>query len=167
MLSTMLLGDDIADVNASAQYWLQKLRDEMAGLGESRVIHVGYSKRLGRPCGYTYDGADGFNSVEMPMNGGHTMMPAPWTEHPDYKWLGALWTPAAAGVRTEEFHTALAINQHAAYRAGKLRIGSGIGGQVHTARVDRDGIQLRVAHEFPEYRHQWTELRREISAGQM
>lgn len=111
------------------------------------AVHCGWDGRRGCPAGFAYSSEDGFRSV--PLGIGHTAMPVPAVDDPDYPTLHELWEPATRGVETELFHVKLAENAHRSCRRGLLRPGVGIGGELHTARVDRDGLAVRLAHRFP------------------
>src|SRR3546814_19982237 len=82
----------------------------------------------------------------------------------DYLDLAARWSPAAMGEETEAFHVALAKNFYESYEWGRLRPGVGIGGQLITARIDRDGIAVRRTYDFPPLRGRCERYERASSA---
>src|SRR3546814_18985714 len=73
-------------------------------------------------------------------------------------------SPAAMGEETEAFHVALAKNFYESYEWGRLRPGVGIGGQLITARIDRDGIAVRRTYDFPPLRGRSERYERASSA---
>lgn len=119
------------------------------------VFHVGWAQEGDKPVGFLYASGDGFSSTAMSL--GHSLCPAPNPDDEEYGVLHGMWTEAATGgdiALAERFHVAVAENQYRAYQAGLFGQGLGIGGQLHTARIDREGISVRVSHELPDYRTQ-------------
>jgi hypothetical protein len=119
------------------------------------AVHVGYSNMAGRVIGFWADAARGFKPARLEP--GHLCHPAPITSHSDYEALEAAWEPAACGQGVADFHVKMAENAHSAARRGLVQRASdglAIGGQVQTARVDKGGIHIRVAHEFSDYQEQ-------------
>lgn len=111
------------------------------------AVTCGWDAGRGAPAGFAYSSEDGFRSV--PLGIGHTVMPVPATDDPDYAAVYEAWEPAAQGIETERFHVMLADNAYRSCRRGLLRPGVGIGGELHTARIDRHGLTVCLAHRFP------------------
>jgi hypothetical protein len=140
--------DDVIGMDLMAPRLLPKVKERLSPNAPFLVCHVGWSERDGRMAGFAYNSADGFRST--PLGPGHTMMPIVDAEMPGYELVYRARQPASRGERTADFHVAVAKNQFAAWRAGKFRPGSVIGGQLHTARIDRHGLSVRVTHTFPD-----------------
>jgi hypothetical protein len=154
---------DIDELDAETPRLLGAIRDRMGYDQPFAVCHVGWSRRDGTPVAYLYGSDEGFTPRRLGPGNGHLTHPAPNVGDPGYNELAALWTPALHGEGTEAFHLALARNQHASYLAGLLRVGTGIGGQLHLARIDRDHISARTVLDFPGYDHQRRAVRRDLA----
>lgn len=114
------------------------------------IAHVGWSRSEGRLAGFIYSSAADFEPVELTAGGGHNMVPPASPSDHDYPSLAERWTAAAAGEETELFHLDLARNQFHTYRAGLLRNGAAVGGELVVARIDAGGISVRRVAAFPE-----------------
>ncbi len=123
------------------------------------AIHAGWSPLHGCAKAFLYSTDNGFSSQPLPAGAGHTIDPLPpFDDDPEWARISDLWTPAAYGERTEEFHVAVAQAQHRTFCRGLYRKGFAYGGQLHTAIVDRSGVAIRVAHEFADYAAQLGKL---------
>ncbi len=135
---------DILELDAKAPAMFADLFPDSDGL---MVIHAAYSKTAGRPLAFAYLSGEGFRSTPLGM--GHTYSPTVDPEDPDYGELGRRWTPAAQGEDTLEFHRLLARNVQKARDAGRYGPDAPcIGGHLHSARVDRDGITIKTGRPF-------------------
>lgn len=144
---------DAAGVDGVAPECLRDLSGIMNLSMASSVFHVGWDREGDKPVGFLYANGDGFSSTGLGL--GHSLCPAPNPDDEEYGVLHGMWTKAATSgdiALAEKFHVGVAANQHRAYRAGLFGQGLGIGGQLHTARIDRDGISVCVSHEFPDFR---------------
>ena len=148
-LSSTLANADIVEVDRVAPEELARALDAVSKSREFVCCHIGFSKHLNRIIGFAYNSTDNFASISM--EGGHTMVPTVNAEHPGYDEIGDRWSDAAQGRDIEEFHVAVAKNQYQSYARGLLRGGTGIGRQLHSARIDETGIGVRVTHQFPGY----------------
>lgn len=153
-LGTRLVSD-IDEINEWAPRVLPVCRKADPIIDRLFVVHIGYSPRQRRVCGFAYDSAADFRP--SPIGSGHTVHPVV----PVSDYLRERWNAAAFGCGTEYFHLELAKEMHGAYRRGELHSLTGIGGEIHTARITSDALEVRVAHRFPEYEAQLAEVRRQ------
>ena len=100
-----------------------------------QCIVAGWDRHLWRPAAFVYSDDDAFRSQRGAV---HACRPEPDTSADDYPALPSMLVPATQGVGTEEFHVALAQNARRAHPAV-------IGGELHTARIDHEGVHVRVA----------------------
>lgn len=151
---------DVIELNTIAPVALRELRDQLPeDAREFTALHVGYSHRHQMLAGFAYQSGNDFEPEAFGPETGHVLMPAELdTADAGYDDLAALWTPAAMGIRTEEFHTRLAVNQHAAMKRGLLRQTAGVGGVLHLTHIDVHGITSRPVMEFPGYQEQLASL---------
>lgn len=155
---------DIADFGQYAQSIFQA---RLAFVGRRRasiVLALGFSHAEQRAVGWVFSSDDDFKPVRL--SEGHSMMPAPDVTAPDYGPLADSWEPAAYGVGTEAFHQAVAWNQYHASAAGKFPEGSGIGGQLMTAKVTPGEVTIRVVDQFPGFQEQRARLAASHGSGQ-
>src|SRR3546814_303203 len=150
LMGTRTAGDLLtADRNAAKE--LPAMQKAAGEPGEAIIVTAGWSEAHGRAIGAVYHSLSGFAS-QLLTEPGHTTMPEVNPGGTDYLDLAARWSPAAMGEETEAFHVALAKNFYESYEWGRLRPGVGIGGQLITARIDRDGIAVRRTYDFPPLR---------------
>ncbi len=145
-LSERAPGGDLSVIDGEAPALLRQLHESQPDPQEQVVVHVGYSHRLDHVMGFCYASFNGFRSE--PLNAGHTMTPEVNPEGPDYDVIADTWARAAEGDGTESFHVRVAINQHDSSQRGLFPGGSGIGGELWTAKVDRDGMSMWIAHSL-------------------
>lgn len=125
---------------------LSRTTPDVGGRGNVVVV-VGFAD--GKPAGFAFDGANGFETQAMVIGGGHVTMPGKFaTDDPGYAALADLWNPAAAGEGVEDFHVGLARNQFAASERGLLALKGSIGGSLDIARIDREGVTRQNIQAF-------------------
>jgi len=147
---------NVRELNTVAPLLLREIHDWLGG-AVFGVVNVGYVPEDDAFMGFAYMSADNFEPV--PLGLGHTLMPVPNADDPDYPALYDAWAPAANGIGTTPFHRMVAINIHHAYSAGAFEKGCGMGGELHTAHLDREGFSIRTTHEFPGFRDQQAALK--------
>ncbi len=150
LLMTRQVASDIRDLEQNARELIRGLRKELPHPGELLCFHAGFDREAGCYGGFVCASGDDFVPQRVEA-WGHTAVPVPSSDDPAYGALAERWPRCDAPDETEAFHIELAKNQEAAWRRGLYRPGVGIGGQLHVARLDRDGLRVRVAHEFPDY----------------
>lgn len=146
---------DAVEIDSVAPALLRQVAEKIGGVVPAMIFHVGFDKDARAPVGYFYNRADDFKSTRL-LAGSHSMQPIMSVQHPDYRALTAHWLAAVRGDGTENFHVRVAVNQVESYP------GAGMGGQLHTARIDAGGISVRVAHEFPGYGEQLDAFREKL-----
>jgi hypothetical protein len=149
MLQTGGVGvKNIIGIDLVAPHFLPVIKERFSPAAPFLCCAVGWSESDGRVLGCAHNSVDHFKATLL--TDGHVMNPLAHPDMPDYAQLYELSELAAHGERVEDFHVAVAKNQFATWRAGLLRPGLVIGGQLHTARVDRHGLSVRVTHTFPD-----------------
>ena len=149
---TVTAGRDLVELDPVVADGIKRVAKIIKTEQPAMIYHVGLDKSADRMTGYLYNAAESYQSTRL--EAGHAMMPLPSPDHEDYDELARCWTAAAHGEGAEEFHVRMAKNQYDSFWRGRYKHGSGIGGQLHTARIDRDGIRVWVSHEFPGYADQ-------------
>jgi hypothetical protein len=158
-LATNVQAEDVEEVSAMAPAILRAIAARLGVADETWILHLGLAKADGALRGFLHQSGAGFEGRPLDAGQGHTLAPTPATDQPDYDDLAGRWTSAALGTGTEDFHRAVAWNQFCLCARGEGRPGAVIGGQLHIARVDRAGIAVRVAADFPGRAAQLAALR--------
>jgi hypothetical protein len=143
---------DIDGIDALRPDLWRNIDPKVKAASQLLVVHLGWSTVRERMIGYAYDSATDFRPALIRQ--GHTIHPMPSDDDAEWERIANLWTPAAQGQLVEEFHVKVAQAQHRTFKRGMYRQGAVVGGQVHTARIDRNGIHLSVMHQFPDYAEQ-------------
>lgn len=107
------------------------------------VMIVGWSDREERVLGCFLNAAEDF--VPARIDAGHSMTPPPRPEIAGYEALATAWPRALDGYGVAGFHRLVAINQVRAMRAGLHLATGGIGGDLWTAKIDRNGVELECS----------------------
>lgn len=125
---------------------LPQIAAQFTGHSEAGVFHVGWSEREGQVVGRVFRTYNGWQ-CECFTHG--TLLGTP--VHPDFagydEVISAVDT-AAKGIGVEAFHAAVARNIEDAYRAGKALRWLHYGGELLTAKVDRNGVTIRPTYTF-------------------
>lgn len=133
-------GNDIVTLNQIVPEHLHLMASMGEGIGETVLVHAGYSAVLERGCAFAYASADNFEPREIPI--GQTLAPAPDPSDESYERIFELYQRANRGDAVTDLHQALMSQQLRAFQTGRLGAGAGIGGALHQATVTRGSINI-------------------------
>lgn len=134
------------DLDTIAPMILPRIAAQFSGHSEAIVFHIGWSERQGQVVGRVFRAFNGWE-CEGFTNG--TMLGTPL--HPEfdgYSEANGAVDAAARGIGVEAFHATIARNVDAAYRAGRALRWLHFGGELLTAKVDRNGVTIRPTYTF-------------------
>lgn len=158
MLMAHNLANDLDSLRLIAPMMLREIRRAVGSRLGLICTHVGFDAQKGHVGGFACASEHDFEAVPLSTEG-HTLTPMPTMADPEYDELERLWTACDTPAACENFHLLAAKNQYRAWERGLYPKWAGIGGQLHTARLDPTGLSVRVSHEFPNYREHLERVR--------
>jgi hypothetical protein len=140
-----------ADSTGAAQQLGALLREarDTAGVDNFTCVLAGYSRRLDQGVGYVFASDSGFQRLTI-KPGQHLMQPCPDEDDEAFPLITADWNPAAQGRGTAAFHVNVARAVYRTYQAGRYPGTPCLGGELHTARIERDFINVQISRPFLE-----------------
>lgn len=133
----------ICGLNAAAP---KQIAEACAAYGgdELLVVHAGFDPMRGTGIGFTFSSDHEFDPREIAI--GTTLHPPLDIEAPDYPEIYDLSSAAREGLQVRRFHASMHKHLLAAFAAGRLAPGVGIGRTLHHVEVTADAFN--VSSEF-------------------